>query len=57
MVDALSSNFTSTLYKNIHFMKKHNWNLEEILNIPPLELSIFKNMLVQEIKEINQRRR
>lgn len=57
MVDALSESFTSTLYKNIHFMKKHNWSLNEILSVPPLELSIFKNMIIKEIKEKNQRKR
>lgn len=51
MVDDISSGFTSTLYKNIHIMKKFNWSLNEILSIPPLELSIFKNMIIQEVKE------
>jgi len=50
MVDALIDSFTSTLYKNIHFMKKYNWSLDELLNIPPLELSIFKNMIIKERK-------
>lgn len=51
MVDVLSNGFTSTLYKNIHEMKRFNWSFEELINLPPLELSIFKNMIVKDIKD------
>jgi len=50
MVDSLLINFTSTLYKNIHKMKKHNWGFDEMMNLPPLDTNIFKNMIIQENK-------
>ena len=53
MVDSLLINFASILYRNIHLMKKYNWGLEEIMNIPPLDMNIFKNMIIQENKNKN----
>lgn len=51
MVDVLTKGFTSTFYKNVHRMKTFGWTFDELLNIPPLELSIFKNMIIQEQAE------
>lgn len=57
MVDFLIRGFTTILYKNIHTMKPHGWSLDEILYLPPLELSIFKSMILQEIKNAKQGKR
>lgn len=35
-------------------MKKYNWGLDEIMSLPPLDMNIFKNMIIQDIKNKNQ---
>jgi len=43
--------FTASLYKKIHKMIKYGWRFEELMSIPPLELSIFRNMIISELKQ------
>jgi len=57
MVNSLIKGFTTIFYRNIHIMKKHNWSLDELLMLPPLELSIFKNMVLQDAKTKEGKRR
>jgi hypothetical protein len=39
-----------SIYLIIHFMKKHNWSFDEIINLPPIETNIFKTLLLNEQK-------
>ena len=55
MVDGLLKGFTSTFYTTVHQMKSFGWSFDELLHIPPLELSIFKNMIIREQKEKRDR--
>ena len=54
MVESLINGFTANLYRNIHEMKRFNWSLEELLNIAPLDLSVFKRMIIEDINKDNK---
>ena len=40
------SNFTNNIYMNIHKMKKHGWTYDEIMLMSPIELNIFKSLIL-----------
>lgn len=50
MCRELLSQFTTHLYQNIHQLKKYNWGYFELMNMTPIDLNVFKYMIMQEKK-------
>lgn len=51
MCRELVGRFTTQLYQNIHQMKKYNWGYYELMNMTPIELNVFKFMILQDKKK------
>lgn len=47
----LMGQFSTQLYQNIHQMKKYNWGYYELMNMTPIELNVFKFMILQDKKK------
>ena len=53
MLDGLVNDFQASLYKNINNMMKHGWSYTELINLSPLDLNVFKMLIQEHQKKIN----
>lgn len=50
MAVTLFSNFTANFYKDVHKLKERNWSLNELLILSPLDINIFKSLILADKK-------
>ena len=51
MTRSVSMDFSTSLYKNINFMMKRNWSYSELINLSPIDLNIFKFLIMKDEKK------
>lgn len=42
-------------YQLISIMKEYNWDLNELETLTPMELSVYKNLLIKELRDKKER--